>query len=201
MSWLILATLVAVAGTEPAAPAERAQAVEIKASLVLKVFQPEEATVAIVGEAERLGGFFLQRSPARLVLRVPTAQITELIAAAEKRGVVLDRGYTSRSIENELQQLTAQRRSHKELLEQYMAVLAGANAASVVTVQHAITNLIATIENIEGRLRMLENRAALAELVIDFQFRRREPPKPVGSSSFPWLNTLGLERLVGDFAP
>lgn len=175
------------------------EAVAVKAALVLKVFEPATTAATVIAKTRELDGFFLRRTPKRLVLKVPAAGLDVLIDAVEAEGKVLSKSYQSESLRGDLERVRRRISSQRNLLEKYFEILEEANAKAVVSVQQRITGLIQRIETLKGRQRKLKNRSRLAELVVDFRFRERTPPAP-GESSFPWLNRVGLAPLYEEFA-
>jgi len=85
------------------------------------------------------------------------------------------------------------------VLERYFDVLHNARPQAVTTVEHEMTSLIAEIEQLQGALVFAEHRLSYAQLDVSFEFRDRQAPVNNGNSSFPWLNTMNLADLIGDF--
>ena len=170
----------------------------VRAGLVVAVAQRDEASGALVAQAEALGGWFSALGDASVSLRVPVDTVGELIDFAAGLGVVADRSFDSADLTAAVVEKRARLAARREVLEQYMALLPTAEAGAVLTVEREIVSLVAQIERLEGSLRLLEHQADYAALTVDFRFRERAAPARDGSSSFAWLNTLNLEDLVED---
>ncbi|MBT3219937.1 MAG: DUF4349 domain-containing protein, partial [Proteobacteria bacterium] len=180
-------------------PAKRTEATEIHASIVLKVSNRDEAADDLVAKADEMGGFFSRHTSQELALRVPVADVEALIESAAERGLVTDRSFEATDLGGELLDLRSRLGAREKVLGQFFDLMPTAGPKSVLTVEREIAHLVAEIEQIKGRIRYLEDRAELAELVINFQFRERAAPSRDGNSSFAWLNTLNLADLIADF--
>lgn len=207
MTGLLLSLLLAGARAEtapatPAAPTSAPAAPresQVTASLVLKVAQRDAAAESMLAKTKEMGGYFSTLASQQVVLRVPVASADALIAHAGTLGLVVSRSFSRTDMSQTLGELRARLAARQSVLDRYMAVLGGAHADAVVTVERQVTSLIAEIENLEGRIRLLENQVAYATVTVAFQFRERAAPRRDGSSSFAWLNTVNLADLVDGF--
>jgi hypothetical protein len=171
----------------------------VSGAVTVKVSQRDEASAAVIAKARAAGGWFSEFAADHVTLRVPAAEVEPLMDFAAAQGVLAERQISRADNSAELSQARARLGTRKEMLEQYMAVLAGASAKAVVQVEREITRLVAEIEGLEGHIRFLEDRVAYGTVTVWFQFRDRAAPVSDGSSSFAWLNTLNLQDLVADF--
>ena len=183
----------AFAQTADTAPAH------VVASLVLKVPQRDQATDALIAEAQRLGGWFAGLSDNGVSLRVPREQADVMISFALAQGLVVERSFNSEDLSARLTESRARLTAREAALKRYMDLLPTASAGAVVSVEREINGLIAQIESLKGQIRVLEHHAAWAELNVSFQFRERNAPSRGGSSSFGWINTLNLTDLIEVF--
>lgn len=201
---LILALLyTAPARAAEAKPAEQAAQArtesQITASLVLKVAKRDEAADALVKKTQALGGYFSTLASAQVVLRVPVDHTEDLLATARSLGLVVSNTYQRTDQSAPLGDLRSRLGARQDVLQRYLEVLGSAHADAVVTVEQQVTSLIAEIEGLQGRIRLLENQVDYATVTVAFQFRERAAPRVDGSSSFAWLNTVNLSELIGDF--
>ncbi|MFH1463714.1 MAG: DUF4349 domain-containing protein [Pseudomonadota bacterium] len=180
-------------------PAAVASEEVVSASITVKVSQRDEASAAVIAKARAAGGWFSELAGDHVSLRVPAAEVEPLMDFAAAQGVLAERQISRADNSAELSQARARLGTRREMLEQYMAVLSGASAKAVVSVEREVTRLVAEIEGLEGRIRFLEDRVAYGTVTVWFQFRDRSAPVSDGSSSFAWLNTLNLQDLVADF--
>lgn len=181
---------------EPTTAVKEAAAVDpytaVSASLVVKVGKPDEATDALVAAADELGGWFQSRTRDQVALRVPVAQVEALLERAEALGKVTDRATAREDLTLATVDARSKLEVREEVLDRYYEVLETADPSSVVGVERQIVSAIEQIERLQGRIRVLEDRAAYARVDVAFRFRDRRAPTRDGSSNFPWLNTLNV---------
>ena len=169
------------------------------ASLVVQVYDREEASQALIAEAEGREGWFSSLTDDAVNFRIPSAQLDAFLEFARGQGAVVGRDYNSADRSAELAELRTRLQGREEVLSRYMEVLDEARSGAVVRVEQQITQAIAEIERIKGRILYLENRVQYARVVVSFQFRDRSAPVRTGNSSFEWLNSLNLTDLFVDF--
>ncbi len=209
MSPLLLATVLAstpsFAQTDeaPDVPAEFPGAIaptmQVSATYVVKVSNRGDTLDAIVQETRRLGGWFARLTNDEEVdLRVPVDQADALQAFIEAQGLVADRGLNTVDIRREVAELEAQLESQRELVQQYMELMPAAESGTVLQIERELTYAIAEVERLEGRKRLLLDRAATASIRVSFQFRDRRRSGEQRPSPFGWVNTLDVRRVLGD---
>lgn len=181
-------------GTPPAAPN-----LALESSIVLNVAAGRPAGDAIVKQVESLGGYFASRQDLALVLKVPVQKSEALLTFIETLGTVLQRQQRADDLQMTLEQQRTRVKSKQAMLEQYMKVLETANARAIVSVEQQITALVQEIEQLRGAIKLLEHRLQMATVRVSFQLEKRETPVADGHSPFPWLNTVNLVELYGDF--
>jgi hypothetical protein len=198
---IIAALLVLLAAAEPASASAPApvQRIAVRDALTIKVGDRDKAAEAVIAAAESAGGYFTMRNDNFLRLRIPTKKQAEVLAAASKLGLIVERTHAADDLTSDLEEQRTLLESRREVLQRYFAVLNTARPQAVTTVEHEMTSLIAEIEELEGSLRMSLHRLQYAELEVSFEFRDRQAPARDGSSSFQWLNTMNLADLIGDF--
>lgn len=185
----------------PAEAGSTAQAHEqVTASLVVEVSDEDAASKALVAEAKKLHGWFSALTNDSVTLRVPVSLARELVDYAQGLGTVMERSWQSVDLSDRFAQLDAKLASRQQVLQRYMAVLKGANAKAIVSVEREITRLIGEIEQIKGELQVLENQAAYATATVSFKFRDRTAPASDGRSSFAWINAIDVRNVLRDFA-
>jgi hypothetical protein len=168
----------------------------VMASLVIAVDQREEAADAAVAEAERLGGWFQSRTLAYVSLRIPVDASEALVDVVSSQGKVLDRSLSREDVSQQLADLRARLKAREEVLDRYDAVLATASVKAILSVEQQILQAIQHVERLKGQIRVLEQQANFAAVDVSFQFRDRQAPANDGTSSFAWLNTLDVQRVI-----
>lgn len=192
---LALLPLAFAADADGAAPSPT----HLRTRIVVQVADVEDARDALVQQAEGAGGWFAGLTDRSVSLRVPLARADGVESFARTLGTVVDRDYQREDLTAQLRDQRSALGARERTLERYLTVLADADAKSIVAVQREINRLVQEIEGYEGRIRYLEHAAAMAEVDVDFQFRDRQRPAPSDLSSFPWVNRVSLDDLLGSF--
>jgi hypothetical protein len=191
---------VATPAGPPAAKVAPIPAVErISASIVVQVDDRDVAQQKAIAAAEAAGGWFSSLGADSVTLRVPTARLAALVEQVRGLGFVVDRTLNREALGAQLADARAAVAARREVLARYYEVLGTTTADTVVAVESEIDRVIREIESYEGRIRMLEDRAAFAQLDVAFRFRDRSAPAPTGRSSFAWVNAVDLGLLLADF--
>ncbi len=171
----------------------------IDGAVTVQVDDREQAIAAVIETAESNGGWFTALTDESVTVAVPTDRAAAVLDGAKALGLVVERSWSVSDLDAELLDLRARLASREGVLTRYLDILEGAHANAVVAVEREITRTVAEIEQIQGRVRLLEHRAAYAQLGFSFRFRDRAQPARDGSSSFAWLNTLNLADLQDAF--
>ncbi len=183
----------------PVGAGESAPRVAYRFTRVVKVVQREQASDAVVGLAERLDGYFLERDDGMVRLKVPTAKVKELVDAVEKLGTVVERVQEASDLGDTMAEHRTRLASREEVLQRYFAVLSGAGPNAVVEVEREMTGIVQEIESLRGLLNVYEHELRYAEVLVRFSFKDRRPPARDGNSSFAWLNSVNLADLLSEF--
>lgn len=193
----------------PAQPAEPRAATEdptqraarptaVTARMVTKVIHPDDARKAILEALEAKGGYPLFVSDERLRLKVPPGAVDELIDAVAAEGYVLEKGLDREDLAEGIAQIEGKLRSKLDIFARLRTFLSEADAPTTLKIEKTMATLVQEIEALKGQLRVLRDRASWAVLDVSFRFERRDRPGRV-SSPFPWLNTVDLDRFLGEF--
>jgi hypothetical protein len=183
----------------PVKEALRAPTTQVSAYYVLKVSNRGDALDAIVAETRRLGGWFARLSDDEAVdLRIPVEHVEALQAFLEAQGLVADRNLGTVDVRREVAELDARLDSQRHLVEQYLTLMGEAQAQAVFQLEHELTYAISQVESLEGRKRLLLDRAATASISVAFQFRDRRRSNEDRPSPFGWVNTLDVRRALDD---
>lgn len=185
--------------TAPVTAAPVSQNTAITASLVLSVDDRAAALDEAIALARSQGGWFAELSTTRVALRVPVAEARGTVESLRGLGDLVQRNFGSADLSPEVVDLESRLKARREVLARYESVLSEASPKSVVSVERQITRVVAEIEQLEGRLRVLADRSAFARIDVSLRFRERRAPSRDGSSSFAWLNTLNVSEVLRDF--
>ena len=182
----------------PAAPPSGPTA--IQAGLVLQVDDRAAALATAVSLARAEQGWFARLSDDAVALRVPVAAAPALVDRLDDLGVVVERSFSREDLGPTRLDLTSRIAAREAVLARYFAVLSTAGPDAVVSVEREITRAVSELEGLQGRLRVLDDRAAYAVIDVGFRYRDRTPPRRTGDSPFPFLERLNVADLLADFA-
>jgi len=178
-------------------PAPREE--RVTASMTLKVANREETAETLIADAANVGGYFAKHTAEQVVLRIPVAETEGFLDRSAELGLVVQRNYSSTDLGGELLDLRSRLKARNQILEQFFDLVPTAGSKSIVSVEREIVRLVADIEKIRGRIKLLEHQSTMARIDVAFRFRDRAAPSRDGSSSFSWLNTLNVADIVNDF--
>jgi hypothetical protein len=168
---------------------------EARAQLLVE--DREAAADRLIAWTEAQGGYFVERSLERVVLRVPADSFGELrsIAAGAAEEIIT----YNPSAQDQRQELSAVRaaiESREENLERVLALLDGADVEGTLALEREISSLMRELESLRGRERAIGLRIAFARVEIALSAQAAGIPDTL-PSSFEWLNTLDLYRFIG----
>jgi hypothetical protein len=186
------------AGPAQVAAGEPAQPLLIyTANLHLGVYEAVSALDAIEALARKSGGYLVHRTDTTIVVRVPAAGFGEALAEVARLGDVLHREVTAqdvtaefRDLEIRLKNLLAVRGRLEQLLAQAKTV------PEALQVERELERVTMQIEQIKGRLKLLGELVAFSTIQVSFKPRPVEQVGSVVVLPFPWLDDLGLKRLL-----
>ncbi|MEZ5990247.1 MAG: DUF4349 domain-containing protein [Planctomycetota bacterium] len=178
-------------------PAKRM--VVYSASYRLRVTAADEAAARTRSLVEELGGFVQEESTDRMVVRVPVDRFEEARRRLAEVGRVLQHAIKAQDITEEYTDLELRLGVKKRFLAELQALYErGGDLADLLTVKREIDRVTEEIERIEGRMRFLAGRAAMATIQVDFDAvtERTEPGGRDFDLPFPWLRSLGIHNLM-----
>ncbi|MFC1584275.1 DUF4349 domain-containing protein [Fibrobacterota bacterium] len=173
--------------------------ISIRASLVIKVNDKDEASKALIDWVESRQGYFTNYSGTAVTFKLPNQSVDSFLVRCDSLGLVADKNYETQDLTLDIGRKEASLKAKQKLLEDYYDILHQARLGKVMEVERAIVNLIAEIERDMGKLKVMRHKTEMADLTASFQFIDRSPPVPEGDSPFTWLNHLDLIQLREDF--
>ena len=160
------------------------------------VAEREAAARALTDWAEARNGYFVRRSLERVSLRVPPQSLSGLqTKLGELSFEIVAYNPGASDIRQELRAVEAGITSREEALSQILAYLEESDVRATLAFERELTALLGEIEGLEGRRRVLINRAAFARVEVSLSTQQQELP-PTVASSFGWINTMGLDRFL-----
>jgi hypothetical protein len=140
---------------------------------------------------------------ANYTVRVPTERYADLLAALETLGMVESQTQSTQEVTEEYVDLQSRISSKQQLEQRILKLLEDRNDAieKVLQVERELARVREEIEQMQGRLRFLANRVALATIVINVREERDyEPPQePTFASRIgrAWDDSIGSLIDVG----
>lgn len=174
--------------------------ISIDTTIVIKPGNPDKATEILVKQAEQLNGYFVKKGSTEVVVKVPSPSSHALQKFVEDQFHLLDQRYTAANITGEIMLVQSQLTAKETLLGEYQQVLVQAAGNKIVTVSAAIAHLIEEIERLRSRIVLLRHRTQYATFTFQFQLDHDRLTTRNVTSSFSWLNEIGLSRLITDFS-
>jgi hypothetical protein len=177
--------------------AERFLALEARAQLL--VSDREAAADALVTWTEEKGGYFVERSLERVVLRVPADAFDELREVARMTAEeIITYNPSAQDLRQEIGAVEAAIASREENLERVLAFLDESDdIEGTLALEREISSLMQELEALRGRERAIRTRSAYARAEIALSAQAADIPERV-PSSFDWLNDLDLYDFIGE---
>ena len=172
-------------------------ALEARAQLL--VSDREAASEALITWAEEQGGYFVERSLERVVLRVPADAFDELREVSRMTAEeIITYNPSAQDLRQELSAVEAAIASREENLERVLAFLDESDdIEGTLALEREISSLMQELESLRGRERAIRTRIAYARAEIALSAQAADIPDRV-PSSFDWLNSLDLYDFIGE---
>lgn len=168
--------------------------------MALEVARPGDQLDAAIAKAEELGGYDSRRDDMEVTLRVPAEEFDALVEWVRGRGRVLRQHLQAHEVTEEYRDLRIRLENAKEARDRVLALLEKADAVKdVLTIEKELNRLTLEIERLEGKLRVLEHRIALATLVVSFHAVAPVDTPERRRSRFSWINRVGGEYVLRMF--
>lgn len=172
-------------------------ALEARAQLL--VSDREAAADELITWAEEQGGYFVERSLERVVLRVPADAFDELREVSRMTAEeIITYNPSAQDLRQELSAVEAAIASREENLERVLAFLDESDdIEGTLALEREISSLMQELESLRGRERAIRTRIAYARAEIALSAQAADIPDRV-PSSFDWLNSLDLYDFIGE---
>ncbi len=166
---------------------------------VIIVDNPEIVSNNLIQKAQEFGGYFSTLSNQEVNVKVPSDNLGEYLDFVESQGEIARQQYFANDIRAEFEAQKTSLKSKESVFEQYISVLNESKVDKLIYVEQEVAKLVQEIEYSKGKLRLLQHKMDFAQVSIRFQFRDRSAPVAGKDSSFPWLNQVGITRLLSEF--
>ena len=163
----------------------------------LAVFETAQAIDAAERLARESGGYLVHRDDRAITFRVPSEGFYAALEATMKLGDVLHREVSVRDVTEEFRDLRVRLRSAEAVRDRLEQLLSRAQKVDeALQVERELERVAAEIEQIKGRLAMLEELTAYSTITLQFQPRPVDQIDSQVKLPFPWLDRLGLSELL-----
>jgi hypothetical protein len=189
------------AGAVPGADAELPRKLVKRASLSIRVPEPEKADAAITALMNQYGAYAssvnIWETSRHYTIRVPAASYTALLSALDGMGRLLRRSESADDVTLRYYDLEGRLATKRELLKTYQSYLGRAkNIEEILSVEAKIAELEDDIDGTGKELRSLANLVDYATVDLEIQ-----GPENIPSYAAPTLGERlrGLFGSLGDF--
>ncbi|MBN1411356.1 MAG: DUF4349 domain-containing protein [Spirochaetales bacterium] len=165
--------------------------------ITLVVFNLDATQDKIVDWVEAEKGYFTVRSPASLVVRFPAVETEAFKTLMESlQEEVKDIRQDTTDLRESILSVRSGIKSREEVLNRELKLINQADVEGTLDIENEVTALLEEIEELKGRLLKMENDLKYTYAEISFSFKRSALPSNV-PSSFDWINTMGLYKMMG----
>jgi hypothetical protein len=160
------------------------------------VTDPESSSGEIAGWSEKNGGYYVMKSSSYCIVRFPYDLVLEFKEFLESEADELYSYIPAASdVRNEILFLRSSIESREEILEENLRYLDNTDVSGTLAVEKEVMEILKELEEMKGRLKVLNQNRRFAYAEIDLQFQSQSLPDDV-PSSFPWLNSMDLYSLL-----
>jgi hypothetical protein len=187
------------AGGEAVSELVRQPLLIYRATLVLAVFEVKKALDGVEELARELGGYLLRRDDETVTIRVPAAKFDSGLTAAAALGDEVSRHISAEDVSEQYRDLTIRLKNAEVVRDRLQALLAQAkDVKEALLVEEQLGRITGTIEQIKGRLKVLDELIAFSTITVTVQARTTATEKLQRRVTlpFPWLRQLGLSNLL-----
>lgn len=165
----------------------------------------EERFAQAVDAAESSGGFVASSSTreraGHLILRVPANRFNETLATLRDLGTVEVQAVRGKDVTADYVDLHARLRIARSRREVLLGLMNEATSIEqTIRVQNALDETQLRIEELQGQLRLLDNRTSLATISLDLREQGVEPQTKVEAASIPNAFERAAAGFVGVIA-
>jgi hypothetical protein len=187
-----------VSAETKAPPARHQRVILYSADLGLYVFDFAKTLTKAVDLTKAAGGYMQASTNNSVTLRVPAARFEALMGQLDELGDVNYRNITGTDVTEEFLDLTIRLKNAEVLRERLAALFAQANSVEdSLAIERELGRVTGEIEQMKGRLRYLQDRAAFSVVTLRLEPKTSEQvvvdriPLPFG-----WLRQYGLNEVL-----
>lgn len=167
------------------------------ANLTMAVYQVEPGLNAIEKIAKDVGGYLAVRSDTAITIRVPRERFEDALKQVEKTGDVVHRDVQAEDVTDQFVDLDARLRNAQAMRDRLQELLKKATTKEALEIEIQLERVMGEIEAMQGKLKLLKDKIAFSMITVTFAARGEAAVRDMPLRlPFPWLNSLGLPRLL-----
>lgn len=174
------------------------------ASLRLVVVAIEDAMRAVQRLAEEAGGHLQHATSQSITIRVPAAKFDASLERIAALGEVTDRSIDATDVTEQMLDLNIRLDNAKKTRERLLEHLARSQKiADTLKIEQELARVSETIEQLEGRLRLMRSQVAMSTITVVFSARTPAQPTTALAPVLPfrWIEDLGDGLVAGAVEP
>jgi hypothetical protein len=182
---------------DAAAPAPRADRLMVhRGQLTVAVARPDDAITKLLAQVEAWGGYLGQRQDQSVTVRVPAARFAEAVALVRGLGPLRREQIEALDVTEEHRDLGIRLDNARRSRDRLLALLEKASAVEdLLKIEQELCWFTTEIERMEGELKALNDRVALATLTVTFEAIAPARGRIAPRSRFQWINSVGVEHV------
>jgi hypothetical protein len=167
------------------------------AQITMAVYQVEPGLAAVEQIARDLGGYLAVRNDSSITIRVPRGAFDEAIRRIGLTGDVVHKEVTAEDVTDKYVDMESRLRNAKAMRDRLQDLLQKANVKEAIEIQAQLGKVTEEIEVLEGQLKLMRDKIAYSSIAVNFAARGQGALQDMPLRlPFPWLNELGLPRLM-----
>jgi len=170
-----------------------------RGSVAVEVARADDAAAAFLAKVAEWGGHLSSQRGPQYVVRVPAARFETAFQWVRAAGRVLDESREASDVTDQYLDVGIRLENARKSRERLLALLAKADKVEdMLKIEEQLRRLTEEIERMEGQQKLLADQVAMATLTATFRaVAAAGGPVQQRPSAFPWLRSLGADRLLG----
>ncbi len=167
------------------------------AEVNLAVFEVEKILDNVEKLAKDAGGYLVERQARRIVIRVPSRDFDGAMLQIAKLGDVLHKNVSVEDVTEEYFDLQVRIRNLQAVRDRLEQLLKKADKVpDAIAVERELQRVTTQLERLKGRMKLMGELVRFSTITVNVSPRHTEKVGSKVRLPFPWLNSLGLGRLL-----
>jgi hypothetical protein len=187
----------AAAATTVAASDHPGLLLTYQANLALAVYEVDKGLDAVEKLTRDAGGYLVSRSGNAIVVRVPASHFDGSLKQVLALGDVLERELHVEDVTAKVRDLEVRLQNAQAVRKRLVELLAGASkTVDALAVERELARVTEDVERMKADLKRFSELVAYSTLTVRFEAPHAEALDRRFKLPFPWLQELGLSRLL-----